>query len=188
MKKNLSSTRFEKTAKNIKLNDYFSNNKWDFTPPPLSSLSDHGVLEVSQKLKGQSIALMVCGGIAAMRAPLLARALRKAGAEVTAFVSKEALRYTTPDTLTWSCNRPIITELSARAEHLGDGVHYDAYLVAPATYNTINKLVNGIADGLVSTTLSSACATTASRISAAFLAGPRPLFQVMLRNLKPRSN
>ena len=135
---------------------YFSSETWDFSPPPTSLLSDHSVKVLSHKLDGCSIALLICGGIAAMKAPLLARALRKAGAEVTAFVSKEALRYVALDALAWSCDREVIVDLSARAEHLGDGNLFDAYLVAPATYNTINKAAQGIADSLITTTLASA--------------------------------
>ena len=100
---------------------YFSSETWDFSPPPPSALNDHSVKALSQKLDGRSIALMICGGIAAMKAPLLARSLRKAGAKVTAFVSKEALRYVAIDALAWSCDREVIVDLSARAEHLGDG-------------------------------------------------------------------
>ena len=156
MKKNLPISADVDKDKNLKITEYFSSHIWDMKPPPPSLLGDHDVSKVSEKLNGRSIALMVCGGIAAMRAPILARALRKAGAQVTAFVSKEALRYVTLDTLSWSCNRSVVTELSARAEHLGDGAIYDAYLVAPATYNTVNKFASGIADGLITTTLSSA--------------------------------
>lgn len=129
---------------------------WDIAPPSDSPLGDHEVPKVSLSLTGRSVLLMVCGGIAAMKAPLIARALRKHGAQVTAMISQEALRYVTEDALSWSCNRPVITELSARAEHLGDGASFDAYLLAPATYNTINKCARGIADGTLTATLASA--------------------------------
>lgn len=129
---------------------------WQPQAPEATELSDHAVPILGRALQGKQIALLVCGGIAAMKAPLLARALRKQGAEVTAFVSQEALRYVTPDALSWSCDRPIVQRLSARAEHLGDGVHYDAYLLAPASYNTINKIQAGVADGLLTTVLASA--------------------------------
>jgi len=129
---------------------------WDLSPPTPSELSDHGVQLNSEHLRGVRVALLVCGGIAAMKAPLIARSLRKRGAEVWAFVSEEALRYVTADALSWSCDREVITRLSARAEHLGDGVSFDAYLLAPATYNTINKAALGVADGLLSTLLASA--------------------------------
>lgn len=134
----------------------FSSPAWDLQPPQESSLGDHDVPQLGQHLRGRSVLLMVCGGIAAMKAPLIARALRKYGAQVTAMVSREALRYVTEDALSWSCDRAVITDLSARAEHLGDGAHFDAYLIAPATYNTINKCAQGIADGALTATLASA--------------------------------
>ena len=130
--------------------------KWHFSPPPPSEMGDHDVPLDGQHLKGKSIALMITGGIAAMKAPLLARALRRQGANVVAFASEEALRYTTPDTLEWSTTQPVVTRLTAAAEHLSDSSPFDAYLVAPATYNTINKMRFGIADGLITSTLASA--------------------------------
>ena len=143
-------------ADDIDYTSPFGRSVWEIKPPNQGSLNDHDVPRLSDDLSGRSIALLICGGIAAMKAPLIARMLRKHGASVTAFVSKEALRYVTSDTLSWSCNQPVVTQLSARAEHLGDGASFDAYLVAPATYNTINKFAMGIADGLLTTTLSSA--------------------------------
>lgn len=129
---------------------------WDFTPPPESDLGDHDVPLEGHHLLGLRIALLVTGGIAAMKAPLLARELRRQGAQVVAFTSDEALRYTTIDTLAWSTNNPVITHLTPAAEHLSDGSPFDLYLVAPATYNTINKMRYGIADGVITTTLASA--------------------------------
>ena len=129
---------------------------WNLEAPSLSELSDHDVPLLSSHLQGKSIALMVCGGIAAMKAPFIARALRKRGAQVTAFTSAEALRYVTEEALSWSCDRPVVTRLTSRAEHLGDGAQFDAYLIAPATYNTINKCAYGVADSLITTTFASA--------------------------------
>ncbi|PSF33156.1 bifunctional phosphopantothenoylcysteine decarboxylase/phosphopantothenate--cysteine ligase CoaBC [Aphanothece hegewaldii CCALA 016] len=129
---------------------------WDFTPPPESDLEDHDVPLDGYHLQNKRIALLVTGGIAAMKAPILARALRRYGAQVVAFTSDEALRYTTIDTLAWSTNNPVITHLTPAAEHLSDRTPFDLYLVAPATYNTINKMRYGIADGVITTTLASA--------------------------------
>ncbi|MEM8934435.1 MAG: phosphopantothenoylcysteine decarboxylase, partial [Acidobacteriota bacterium] len=107
-------------------------------------------------LEGLRIALMVCGGIAAFKMPMLARLLRKSGAEVTAFVSNDALRYVTEDALEWSTTNKVVKRLSADAEHLSDSAPFDAYLLPQATYNTINKVANGIGDGVITTTLASA--------------------------------
>jgi len=130
--------------------------EWQFTPPPPSGLGDHDVPLEGHHLLGKRVALLVTGGIAAMKAPLIARALRRQGADVMAFTSEEALRYTTVDTLAWSTNNPVVTRLTPAAEHLSDSAPFAAYLLAPATYNTINKLRYGIADGVVTATLASA--------------------------------
>ncbi|GFE68583.1 hypothetical protein CFPU101_11930 [Chroococcus sp. FPU101] len=129
---------------------------WNFTPPPESDLGDHDVPLLGDHLVGLRVAMLVTGGIAAMKAPLIARALRRQGAQVVAFLSDEALRYTTIDTLAWSTNNLVITHLTPAAEHLSDQAPFDLYLVAPATYNTINKMRYGIADGVITTTLASA--------------------------------
>lgn len=128
---------------------------WDFQPPPASDLGDREVPRDGDHLAGRRIALMVTGGIAAYRAPDLARALRREGAEVVAFTSDEGTRYVARDTLEWATRNPVVDHLSPRAEHLSDEERFDAFLVAPATYNTINKMAAGIADGPVTATLAS---------------------------------
>lgn len=129
---------------------------WEPVPPPPSELGDHDVPLEGRQLEGRRIALMVTGGIAAMKAPLLARALRKRGAEVTAFLSEEGARYVTAEALEWSTLHPVVTRLTPAAEHLSDERPFDAYLVAPATYNTLNKMAAGVADGVVTASLASA--------------------------------
>jgi phosphopantothenoylcysteine decarboxylase/phosphopantothenate--cysteine ligase len=129
---------------------------WDFTPPPASALGDHEVALEGNHLLGKRIALLITGSIAAIKAPLLARSLRRQGAEVVAFASPQALRYTTIEALEWSTTHPVITQLTSKAEHLSDNHPFALYLVAPATYNTINKFRHGIADGVITATLASA--------------------------------
>lgn len=131
-------------------------NNWDFSPPPAADLGDHDVRPSGKHLEGKRVALLISGGIAAMKTPLLARALRKEGAMVQAFVSQEALRYVTLDALEWSTHQKVIEKLSPEAEHLSDGARFDAYLLPQATYNTINKMAHGIADGTLTATLASA--------------------------------
>jgi len=129
---------------------------WDFSPPQSPPLGDHDVPAVSGHLRGKRVALLVCGGIAAMKTPLLARALRRRGAEVVAFCSDEALRYVGREALEWSTCNALVTQLTWRAEHLSDSAPFDCYLVAPATYNTIGKMASGIADSVVTAALASA--------------------------------
>jgi phosphopantothenoylcysteine decarboxylase/phosphopantothenate--cysteine ligase len=111
---------------------------------------------VSQRLAGKRIALLVTGGIAAMKTPQLARGLRRHGAQVVAFASDDALRYVAREALEWATCAPVVTGLTWAAEHLSDGTPFDAYLVAPATHNTIAKMACGIADTVVTSTLASA--------------------------------
>jgi len=143
-------------------NDPFA---WTPAPPTSPEIPDHAVPLLSSHLEGRSIALLVCGGIAAMKAPLLARALRRRGARVTAFVSEEALHYVGLQALEWACCAPVVRQLSWRAEHLGPsedleaaaaGRCFDAYLVAPATANTIAKVAHGVADTVLTAVLASA--------------------------------
>ncbi|ELS02438.1 phosphopantothenoylcysteine decarboxylase/phosphopantothenate--cysteine ligase [Xenococcus sp. PCC 7305] len=130
--------------------------EWNFDAPPESSLGDREVLLEGNHLQGKRIALLITGSIAALKAPLIARSLRRQGADVVAFASSEALRYTTIDALEWSTTNPVITKLTAAAEHLSDENPFAVYLVAPATYNTINKIACGIADGVVTSSIASA--------------------------------
>lgn len=130
--------------------------EWDFSAPPGSDLGDHEVPLEGRHLEGRRVALLVTGGIAAMKAPFIARALRRQGADVVAFVSSEGLRYVAEEALAWSTTHAVVTRLTPAAEHLSDDAPFDAYLVAPATYNTINKLRHGIADTVVTAALASA--------------------------------
>jgi phosphopantothenoylcysteine decarboxylase/phosphopantothenate--cysteine ligase len=129
---------------------------WDIKPPTPSSLLDHDVPILAETLRGMRIALMVSGGIAAMKAPLIARALRRYAAEVVVFVTPEALKYTTIDSLEWASSNPVISQLSPQSEHLSKAKPFDIFLLAPATYNTLNKIRHGIADNAVTTTLAPA--------------------------------
>lgn len=129
---------------------------WTGRKPTESGMLDHDVPIIGNHLKGQRIALMVCGGIAAMKAPFLARALRRYEARITAYLSEEGARYVGVDALEWATDNPVIRDLSARAEHLERADPFSAYVVAPATYNTINKMWNGAADSTITTALATA--------------------------------
>jgi len=129
---------------------------WDFRAPTPSGMGDHDVPRVSDRLAGKRIALLVTGGIAAMKAPEVARGLRRHGASVVAFASEDALHYVAREALEWATLGPVVTALTWRAEHLSDGAPFDAYLVAPATHSTLAKMAHGIGDTVVTATLISA--------------------------------
>lgn len=129
---------------------------WDFSAPTPSDMGDHDVPLASDRLAGRRVALLVCGGIAAMKTPEIARGLRRNGAEVVAFASEDALRYVAREALEWATLGPVITGLTWQAEHLSDSAPFDAYLVAPATHSTIAKMAHGIGDTVVTSALISA--------------------------------
>ncbi|NUQ16396.1 MAG: phosphopantothenoylcysteine decarboxylase, partial [Flavobacteriales bacterium] len=101
------------------------------------------------------ILLGVTGGIAACKAPLLVRALVKAGAEVQVVMTPAAHDFVTPLTLSTLSGRPVLTDLFVRdgSGHWNDHVHLagwaDAVLVAPATANTLAKMAHGLCDNLL---------------------------------------
>jgi len=134
----------------------FCMDAFEFPPPTPSDLGDREIAREGDALDGVRVALLVTGGIAAMKTPFLARALRRQGASVTAFCTEEALRYVAQDALAWSTTAPVITKLSASAEHLSDDAPFDVYLVAPATAASIGRMAHGIAEGAVGATLAAA--------------------------------
>ena len=96
-------------------------------------------LDVAVDLSNKRIALILSGSIAAYRSPDLVRDLRREGAEVQVFATADALRYVAQETLEWTSLNPVLTESSPNAEHFVDNSPFSAYLVAPATYNLLNK-------------------------------------------------
>lgn len=112
-------------------------------------------------LKGKKILLAVTGSIAAYKAAILVRMLVKEGAEVRVLMTPLAKEFITPLTLATLSKNPILTDFfnpenGSWNSHVDLGMWADAYVVAPATANTIGKMANGIADNLVITTYLSA--------------------------------
>lgn len=130
--------------------------KWNFSYPSPSNMEDRGIAESGYRLKGKRIALLITGSISAYRTPDLVRDFRREGAEVVVFATHEGLRYVSKEALAWTSLHHVIDELTPEAEHLSGSESFDAYLVAPATYNVLNKTAQGIADNVVTTTLASA--------------------------------
>lgn len=100
----------------------------------------------------------ITGGIAAYKAPLLARLLVKAGHEVQCVATSHALEFVTPLTLETVSGRRLYSDLFSPAndhstEHISLKDWGDAMVVAPATANIIGKLASGIGDDALSTLL-----------------------------------
>ncbi len=112
-------------------------------------------------LKGKKIILGVTGSIAAYKTASLIRLLTKQGAEVKVIMTPLAKEFITPLTLATLSKNPILVDFFDPTNgnwnsHVKLGLWADAYLIAPASANTIGKMAHGIADNLLLTTYLSA--------------------------------
>jgi len=115
-------------------------------------------------LQGKKIILGVTGSIAAYKAAQLIRLLVKKGAEVKVIMTPLAKEFITPLTLATLAKCPILVDFFDPTNgnwnsHVDLGLWADAYLIAPATANTIGKMATGVADNLLLTTYLSAKCT-----------------------------
>ena len=110
-------------------------------------------------LNNKNILIIVTGSIAAYKACEVVRLLRKESANVQVMMSKSALEFVGKATFAALTDNEVITEIfpntpKAGLEHIEMAIELDAIVVVPATGNTICKVANGVADDVVSTTLS----------------------------------
>ena len=112
-------------------------------------------------LGGKHILLGVTGSIAAYKAANIVRLLVTQGAEIKIVMTPLAKQFITPLTLATLAKNPIYVDFfnpenGEWNSHVSLGMWADAYLIAPATANTIGKMANGIADNLLLTSYLSA--------------------------------
>lgn len=109
-------------------------------------------------LKDKRIGLFITGGIASYKMAELTRQLIKKGAHVRVAMTKGACEFITPLTMQTLTKAPVLIDTFDEKEaeivqhvHLADWCEYA--IIAPATANILAKMVHGIADEIVSTTL-----------------------------------
>lgn len=112
-------------------------------------------------LQGKKIILGVTGSIAAYKSANIIRLLIKEGAEVKVIMTPLAKEFITPLTLATLAKNPILVDFFDPTDgnwnsHVELGLWADAYLIAPATANSIGKMATGVADNLLLTTYLSA--------------------------------
>lgn len=104
---------------------------------------------------GKKILLGVTGGIAAYKACLLVRELKKSGAEVHVIMTSSAAEFVAPLTFSALSGNPVIINIfpenqksgsSLGTWHVDLALKADLMIIAPATVNTVAKLTYGIAD------------------------------------------
>ncbi|MCC7477322.1 bifunctional phosphopantothenoylcysteine decarboxylase/phosphopantothenate--cysteine ligase CoaBC [bacterium] len=113
------------------------------------------------QLRGRTILLGVCGGIAAYKACDLARLFIKAGAEVRVILTRRAAAFVTPLTFSALTGQPaLMDEFPAPGgqpdpavdvySHLNLPRGVDCMVIAPATADMLGKMAHGLADDLLS--------------------------------------
>lgn len=112
-------------------------------------------------MEGKNIIVGVTGGIAAYKTATLIREFKKRGANVKVVMTPMAKQFIAPLTLATLSQNPIMVDFfnpenGAWNSHVSLGIWADAFVIAPATANTIGKMANGIADNLLLTTYLSA--------------------------------
>jgi phosphopantothenoylcysteine decarboxylase/phosphopantothenate--cysteine ligase len=103
-----------------------------------------------------TVLLGVTGCIAAYKACELTRLLQKAGVRVKVVMTPSGAAFVTPTTFRALTHEEValepIDDPHAPIHHISLAQEADVFLIAPATANTINKLANGVADNLLTTT------------------------------------
>ncbi len=109
-------------------------------------------------LKGKTIVVGVCGGIAAYKVVELVSRLCKNNANVHVIMTENAAKFVTSLTFQTISKNPVIKdmfELPARwdIQHISLAQKADLFVIAPATANIIGKIASGIADDMLTTTI-----------------------------------
>lgn len=104
------------------------------------------------------VVLGVTGSIACYKAVDLASKLTQAGALVDVILTHGAAQFVTPLTFRSITHRPVSTKMfdadsELSVEHVALARRADIVVVAPATAHTIAKMVHGLADDMLTTTL-----------------------------------
>ncbi len=109
-------------------------------------------------LNGKNILLAITGGIAAYKTPELARALKKAGADVTCVLSQNGAQFVSELALQSVSGNRVYGDLFSLTDehemgHISLARNADLIIVAPATANTLAKIAHGEATNMVTTLL-----------------------------------
>lgn len=113
-------------------------------------------------LKGKKIVLGITGSIAAYKAASLVRLLVTRGAEVKVVMSESATQFITPLTLSVLSKNTVYTSFedgnNGWNNHVEIGLWGDVMVIAPASANTMAKMIQGICDNfLMACYLSAKC-------------------------------
>ena len=113
-------------------------------------------------LKSKKILIGVTGGIAAYKICNLVRLFIKNGAEVRVLMTPAAAQFVSPLTLSVLSNNEVVINMfpgdsetqhleniESKTWHVNYGLWADVFIIAPATANTMAKIVTGICDNFL---------------------------------------
>jgi len=109
-------------------------------------------------LKNKKVLLIICGGIAAYKSLEIIRLLKKNNVTIKTILTKNGSEFVTPLSITSLSQSKVYQDLfslenESEMDHINLSRWADAILIAPATANTISKIVNGNSDDLASTVI-----------------------------------
>ena len=109
-----------------------------------------------KNLENKKILLVICGGIAAYKSLELIRIFKKNKCKIKTILTKGALEFITPLSVSSLSDEKVYTELfdaknEAEMSHIALSRWADVILFAPATANKIAQLSNGLAQDLATT-------------------------------------
>ena len=109
-----------------------------------------------KSLINKKVLLIICGGIAAYKAPLIVRLLKSKKAEVRVIMTPAAKDFVTPLTLSTLSGNPVLSGFTDSQHdnpvwnnHVELGKWGDLFIIAPATSLTISAMVNAKCNNLL---------------------------------------
>ncbi len=109
-------------------------------------------------LKGKTVVVGVCGGIAAYKVVDVVSRLRKLEADVYVIMTRNAAKFVTPLTFRSISHNPVVADMFDEPEtfdikHISLAEKADLMIIAPASANIIGKIAAGLADDMLTTTV-----------------------------------
>lgn len=109
-------------------------------------------------LRDKTVVIGVSGGIAVYKTLDVISRLRKLGINVNVIMTKSATEFVAPLSFQSLSQNYVVCDMfedpkTWDVEHISLAKRADVFLIAPATANVIGKMVNGIADDMLTTTV-----------------------------------
>lgn len=146
---------------------------------------------MDNKLKDKKILVGLTGGIAVYKVCSIVNSLIKKGAEVRVVMTENATRFVAPLTFQALTNHFVYVDMwsaydHTKVEHITLAQWPDLILIAPASANTISKIVYGLADNLLTTVILASFQDTPIVISPAMNTQmwDNPITKINIKRLK----